>query len=74
MALTDSSKASLLFFYGQIFGTRDGMTYPQSAITNLSEGRGHDLPVPFPFSKLGRYDVLTENVDNLVNLHWLGKF
>jgi hypothetical protein len=72
MTFTDSSKASLVFFYDPSFDTHD--IKPCSlVITYLAEGRRCDFSVPFPLFKLCRQDVAPEGLENPVVLHRLGE-
>ena len=46
----------------------------QLVITHLTEGRGYNLPMLFPFDKFRRQDVFPEKVEDLVLPHRLGEF
>jgi hypothetical protein len=71
IALTDSSNASLLFFYDPSFDTQGNSC--SSVVTYLAECRSCDLSVPLPLVKLCRYDITPEKLENLVGLQRLGE-
>ena len=69
MALTDSSKASLLFFCGPFVSTPIG----SPVITYLAKGRSCYLSVQFPLIEFCHHDIVPEKLENLVGLRRLGE-
>ena len=72
MALTDSSKANLVFLYGDR-STHEMISY-RSVVTHLAEGRGYNLSVPFPLTKLRRHDIFPEEAESCIFLQGFGEF
>ena len=71
MALTDSSKASFLFFYEWPFVNK--MRNCLFVNAHLAKGRGCDLSMSFPLVIFRRHNIAAKKLENLIRLHGFGE-